>query len=338
MNAAEVVKRLEQARKGGRNSAYEGLQALENVKPGMDPKLVDAVIRKVMAEEWSLKHCRKLPEPFAATALKTVRSASTVQRLFLDEAARKGESPADQLHRTATWIFDLIQVREGPKAAAQLEKLTSDPLHVAAAQAVVAKFGADAHRMLMVLAWDGSDTSVDILLPVIEKALTGTDDTIVALKDLVVPFARGPRMKPMLELIARAGDPRGDADEFATLMAQLALPPQKAELELRLQLEAKLNGWPQTLGVWLRSRTKPRVQADVYRFGARDGTHVHSVADGKVVENELKMPKLEGLLDLPGWVSKTGKKLGVRWKLPKTIRSSLKRAERQRLLDWLMGG
>lgn len=311
-------------------AARHGRYAIENLKPGVDPKVVKKVFQKTLPQGWGVRTCRRLPEEYVSAALAALSKRKNAQALFLEEARRDGEAPADFLRRVAAWTFELT--RDAPKTTAQLEKLTADPRDVAAAQTTVAKFGIEAEWMLSVLAWDGSETSTDILLELANAAMSGNTKTLEVLQQFVVPYARGPRLKPMLDALQKTNEQRPEAEEIAALLERLELPQQP--LQFSFKLESGDQDRSVVLGCFLNSREHPSVTVWVYRKKACGNEELH-IEDGKVLKHTLKVPKLKRLEALPAWLVTVAKTLHIRWREPATVKCSLKGPAKKRLLEWV---
>ncbi len=307
-----------------------GRYAIENLKPGVDPKVVKKVFQKTLPQGWGVRTCRRLPEEYVPAALAALSKGKNAQALFVVEARRDGEAPSDFLRRVAAWTFELT--RDAPKTTAQLEKLTADPRDVAAAQTTVAKFGLEAEWLLSVLAWDGSETSADILLALANDAMSGNTKTLEVLQQFVVPYARGPRLKPMLDALQKTNEQRPEAEEIAALLERLGLPQQPLQFSFKLESGDQYRSV--VLGCFLNSREHPSVTVWVYRKKARGNEEFH-IEDGKVLQHSLKVPKLKSLEALPAWLVTVAKTLHIRWRDPATVKCSLKGPAKKRLLEWV---
>lgn len=238
------------------------------------------------------------------------------------------------------WIYELIQVDPKPKGRARLAKLVADPRDLAAAQTVVAKFGAKAARMLMVLAFDGSETSADILLPVVHHALKGTDDTIEVVKRVIVPYARGKQVDQMLATVAQRGDARKEDPSFAALVDQLGLKhePFKLSLQMRSGEHPGLGRSPGSIvfALDLQSPARPLIQVRLYHFGASKDLEF-KLDDDEIITQSLKVPKLSGLEALPAWIQSLQRTLHMRWWPPRKVDCTVKGPGKKRLVEWLLG-
>lgn len=324
------MKDLKLALSADRFALRYGRDAITNLKPGVDPKVVKKVFQKTLPQDWGVRTCRRLPEEYVPAALSALSKGKNAQALFLEEAHRDGEAPADFLRRIAAWTFELT--RDAPKTPAQLEKLTADPRDVGAAQTTVAKFGLDAGWMLSVLAWDGSETSTDILLALANDAMSGNTKTLEVLQQFVIPYARGLRLKPMLDALQKTNEQRPEAAEIAALLKRLGVPQQP--LQFSFKLESGDQHRSVVLGCFLNSREHPSVTVWVYRKKARGNEDFH-IEDGKVLQHTLKVPKLKSLEALPAWLVTVAKTLHIRWREPTTVKCSLKGPAKKRLLEWV---
>lgn len=330
MADTRLMKDLKLALSADRFALRHARDAIEGLRPRIDSKVMKKVFQKVLPQGWNVRTCRRLPDEYVPAALSALSKGKNAQALFLEEAHRDGEAPADFLRRVAAWTFELT--RDAPKTPAQLEKLTADPRDVAAAQTTVAKFGIGAEWMLSVLAWDGSETSADILLALANDALKGNTKTLELLQQFVVPYARGPRLKPMLAALEKANERRSEAPAIAALLDALDLPQQP--LEFSFNRESADQHRSVVLGCFLSSRAHPSVIVWVYRKKARGNEDFH-FEDGKVSKRSLKLPKLKNLEALPEWMRAVAKTLHVQWREPSAVKCSLKGNAKKRLLEWL---
>lgn len=307
-----------------------GTHAIANLKTGVDARLVKKVFNKVLPHDWSVRTCRRLPDEYVPAALAAVAKGKNAQALFLEESRRDAETPPDHLRRVAAWAFELTQV--APQKTAGLEKLTADTRDVAAAQSSVAKFGIEARWLLSVLAWDGSETSTDILLAVAHEAMSGNTKALEVMQAFVVPYARGARLKPMLAALRKTNERRPEASAIAALLDRLELPQQPLQFSFRLDSADQSRSV--VLQCSLDSREHPSVTLWVYRKKAR-GNEWFEIEDDEVLQHSLKVPKLKSLEALPAWLATVAKTLHIRWREPATVKCSVKGPAKKRLLEWL---
>jgi hypothetical protein len=232
-------------------------------------------------------------------------------------------------------------VDDHPKGHARAALLAKSSRGLEAAQAVVGARGAESKHLIAVLAQDGSAESVDVLMPLVLRALKMRDQTLDLLRSWLEPFAQGPLLAPALAQLAQATDAREHSAPLEPLLRRFGVKGSHLHLDVSIQSHEVYVGLTRRASIWLliQSRQLPHVKIFVSR---NRGINADSFAveDGKVQPWSKDLPlKAPGALDtLPAWIAGVARTLKVSWDRPARVTSSLRGVARQRAVDWLLGG
>lgn len=341
MNKERVRKELTLCLRGETNDVFFGLRALHHVKTGADVDLVQGAMARLVAREVSfLPACRRLPDEFAPLAVAALKRSKDLERSFLDAYLRDDAPLGPQLRKAASWLHELTMVDDHQRGRERVAELTTDARAVEAAQAVVAARGTQAGRYLAIVAHEGSESSADVLLPLVLSASSKRDERLDVLVKWLVPFITGTHLAPALHAIEGATTAREDASPLQSLLTTLGVEGTQLKAEFGMQsLEVK-EGFLRRAGlaVWLQTKGLPHARIAVSRYGRDANPSRFTWADGTVTHDSLKLKPPANIESLPKWLIDTGKKLGVHWAPPHWMTLSLRGAARKRFLDWIVGG
>jgi hypothetical protein len=286
-----------------------------------------------------LPSCRKLPDDFALLVRDALSGSQQPERFFLEAYVRDDAPLGQQLRDASSWLHELAMVDDHKRGHERVAELLDDARAVEAAQAVVAAVGTRAARYLSVLATDGSESSVDVLLPLVTSAAAVRDERLDVLTQWLVPFVRGPLLAPVLAELESATTAREDRSPLQSLLTTLGVDGPHLEARINVQSREVKAGFLRRANVWLTLNTEqlPHVRLSVSRYGRDLNPTLFVVADGVVTHDALKLKPPANLEVLPRWIRDTGRKLGVHWEPPDLGRSSLRGLARKRLVDWISG-
>lgn len=341
----QVITELKEAVRGGKLAAWHGLRAIGALTKDVDPKLVRRALERVFEQGYSLvPECRRLPDEYVPLLLEVVKQRSPADHVFLESWLRSGAPVGPQVRAAAAWLRELRVVDSWPyerkKHLAALAKLVRDERGLEASQAVVAS-GVPEGRMLALLAFEGSESSVDVLMPLVVSAVRARDASLDRLAEWVVPFARGPVVAPAVAEVQRAVDERAGVSPFGELL-RLAGHREGTRFNLDVQLESRerVGVSPRaTAWVVLQTHRLPRVALFITRHTSSSAFDALRVEDG-VVQGTPSLPLTPpaDFASLPRWLGEVAKQLEVRWLTePTQLKSSLRGKGRQRAVEWLLG-
>lgn len=194
---------------------------------------------------------------------------------------------------------------------------------------------------LGVLALDGSEASVDALMPHFVAAMQAGDDGLDQLAKLKKYAADTKAMRALVSQAEAARSKRNTTSGALAFAQALGLGPlksfgwgqfvrvadaKKREVELSVDVDSKSGPW---FSVHVaRATEKPKYRLEVTAFNS----------SRKAERDELKLGRCEPH-ELPAFVARVQKKLGVNWKLAKTTPfTNVKGDKAKRLTAWLSGG
>lgn len=315
------------ARRGGGNVVFFGQRGLARLSPGVDARLVEHAMRVVFPHTMH-RTCARLPAAYEALAWRVIDDVDTPEATFFRARGR--------LREAAAWYAETERVEAGARHRGRLVALCGDAEALEAARVAVVRHGLRAERLLPVLAFDGSDESTDALIDVAHAALESRGQTLDALGERLLPFARGPRMEALATTVRRALDARGDASPLRGFFARFGATGRKPRLEVHAPA-APRSPWCR-LVVVLDAGRAPSVEVRVFRQRVARLGEVTRWEDGALVEDALGLGAPADLDALPAWLAQAARRLRVRWLAEgAVVTSSLRGRGRQEALAWLWG-
>lgn len=320
MSRAKAIEALREAKAGRRNAPWSAQRGLSLLTKGVEPELVEPAMKLLLGLGALLASLRKLPDEYEPLARRVFAGDPTSnESIFL-------EAWGDDLRAAAEWRHQLDMVND-KKAVPRLAKLLS-PRAVEAAQATLAAVGLRARRLLAVLAYDGSESSADVVLPHVLRALETRDATLDVLEEWVRPFARGPHFQRVLAELDTARDTR---TELGPLKDWSALVGGKSP---SVRFEVSFASVDELWRLWMRldSTRLPHVS-----FALSSGHAYFSCDDFKVrhAKGLDEAPPSE-LLAFPAWLKALSKRRKLRWNTePRWVKSSLRGKARARAVAWV---
>jgi hypothetical protein len=291
VSRAKAIEALREAKVGRRNAPWFAARGLSLLTKGVDPELVEPAMKLLLSLGGLLSLLRKLPDEYEPLARRVFASEPrSNETLFL-------AAWGDDLRAAAEWRHQLDMVNDR-RAIPRLAKLMS-PRAVEASQATLAAVGLRARRLLAVLAYDGSESSADVVLQRVLAELDAARDARTQQSPL----------KDWLDVVGSGSASAKFELAFSTVDEQWRL--------------------------WLRidSTQLPHVS-----FALSNGDSYFS-CDGFKVRHArgLKEAPPSGLLELPAWLRAFSKRRRVRWDVePRWVKSSLRGKARANAVAWVM--
>lgn len=277
-----------------------------------------------------------------------------VLRVLLERLAEEARSPltvflltamqsSDDLERD--WAMAIKGLLDLNSASAWSSKqrrkkiagLAKSPL-LPAIQAAAQAGPAPRLDLLAVLAADGSDASVDALLPHFDKAMARQSELLDTLERLETHAAKTEPMRLMFESVERALRERNRASPALEFARHLGFDGETFSVRWHLaSLELNKGNVPlyqcdvvvdSTAPVWFRVDV-------VHVAGLLKRRSTTFGAAGAPTVDELGLGRCEPA-ELPAWFAKAARTLQVKWRVT-VSHSTLRGAKRQRAAAWMEG-
>ena len=295
---------------------------IEALPVGVDPVLAANVLEhRLRLVRFEGKY---LPEPVVRELL--ARELDDTQHVFLRLAVPLDRPVVQAWKHALGALRDLsLQYAWGSRQKrARFRGLADDPVALAAIQGTVAHRTDVPIDWLAVLAADGGAASIDALVSHLDAALVGRDVRLDRLEQLRVHAADTPPMRALLaEIDDTLGHRRAESPALALAGAiGIAAPPELWFRAVMLSLAYEMNGQ-----IVVDSRRADWFSVIVFGRGKRTrfGVDVST-------EDELALGRCDAH-ELPAWLARAAKRLGVRWKI--NLRTGLRGQARTRLRAWL---
>lgn len=319
--------------------------ALQRLPGDVDAALAGRVVLEQLGTghyaAWTFgRHCQRVPPHVIREVLRLLSAdSSTPERLFLREAV---DSRLLDAALTRAWVLALESLLDlsltyswgSRQRRERFKALAKNPLVVSAIQAAVVGSEDPPIDMLAVLAVEGSDASIDALLPVFSKG-----DADSRLEKLAVHAAKTPAMRAMLEAITsrRVKKEAGSsAVAFVSNVLGLAEPLEAVKFRIYLSsVESETGGVPLIQGsLSVDSKRDQWWSVELTRVDREMSMKHSSFGVGERAEDALRVGK-SSLEELPTWVVKAGKKLAVTWNRDAFFSGSLRGKKRDQVVAWL---
>ncbi len=332
---------------GERGRFLEALGKLpRDVDPGVAARAALSLIGGDVPGFWIFaRTCGQLPAPVIRALMEQLGEDRRPHSFFLRECI---PLDASEPELTAAWEtalqalldLDTSHAWNSNQQEAMLQTLAKKPAILHAIQTAAVACEKVPLPMLAVLAADASDTSVDALIPHVERAVTQQDESLDRLQSLRVHARSTPamdalfaRMRALLE--ARPG--YLPALEFARGLGfrELDLFWFQAQLVSRTNREAPGDCYQVRLSVDSRSAAWFKVALSGAVDSVRAPPPFTLFSSDKVHFDKLRVGTCEPA-GLPRWLATTGAKLGMPWDFNRmTLQTHLRERERDRLERWL---
>lgn len=326
--------------------AYQVLKALP---AGVDPALAaEATVAGLSSRPWFMANtCRKLPVPVIREAVARLPDKqgpwATFLRILVD-----GDAGDEAL--AARWRYALEAVLSlgtsyawgSKQRKAKIQSLAQDAEVLAAVQATAAASPVVPLDMLAVLAFDGSEASVDALIPHVGRAADSRDTRLDRLEKLKVHARPTPAVTSMLESVTAMLAERNAASPA------LELPPLIGLGTLDVfwfsawfgSVELNRSNVPAVQGsVTVDSREVTWFNVWLSRVDPLPAQRSHSTSfsNEQVRRDDLELGTCAPA-ELPAWLARSAKTLGVSFDPARfQPRTNLRGGKRERLTAWLAG-
>lgn len=313
------------------------LQVLRALPADIDPSLAAKAVCSLFPrnEYWFARTCHDLPAPVIAEVrrrLPSMPQSSTI--VFLREAAD---------WKAAVTVLKVLQTGSTQRLA-RLREVASGPM-LGALQASVA-FGTDPiPDMFSVLAIDGSEASVDALLPHFTRAVSEQSrliERLVSLKKDAKPTPAMNAMFTQLDQLLHRRNATSPALDFARGLG-FDLETFSIDAYVSSQTLNRPNsrgGVPlyQThLSIDSTSATWFRVSVSCVPGDYSEGESTLFSSDSKVGRDGLELGRCEPA-ELPAWYVRGAKRLKTTWNWAEVKPRGLRGKKRDQFLHWLSSG
>lgn len=338
MNATEANRKLSKPPYGERV-----IPILKALPPGTNPRFAAAATLDLFAAiPWKLcRFAQSLPDEVIRLVLPKLDDEHA-EAPFLQALVKPDELKQTWVHALeAVAALNTTYAWGSKKHLEKLRSVAKQRDLLEAVQLAVVATKQPREDFLGVLALDGSEASVDALLPHFVAAMKAGDEGLDQLAKLKKYAAATPAMKalvaqaevartkrnttsPALEFARSLG--LGDLKVFSWGQFVRVADARKREVELSVDVDSKSGPW---FSVHVaRATEKPKYTLEVTAFDS----------SRKAERDELKLGRCEPH-ELPAFVARVQKKLGVNWKLAKTKPfTNVKGDKAKRLTAWLSGG
>ncbi len=291
-----------------------------------------ALVRKILGE---------FPPSFPRWTKKQQVPALRRNLIFLREAVPLDVDDETLLERWGGALQVLLDVQAYTWASkerrAKLAAVAAEPRFLQAIQAAVVGTnpGDDCMEFLSVLAHDGSDASVDALMPHLHHAMT-TGEDLEDIERLRVHAAKTPAMQALLSRTEQLLDERSAASPATTLLRRLGVEVDECSFRLQVSSTRARRHVPFVQGSFsIETRGSPYFHLTIVRV-----TPSHSMTcfdDTRMVRDQLRLGRAE-LDAIPDFLARAGRKLRVAWNWDEAwVSSNLRGHKREAVVRWLRG-
>jgi hypothetical protein len=284
-------------------------------------ELAIEVVLRLLAEPHWLAACGKLPARLIRGVLeaKATRPAHVFLQLAIPATAKAAplKTAWQQAVEALRQLAETTHALDADARRAQLADLARTPQLLQAIQGVAANTAEVPVEMLVVLAIDGSETSLDALIPHLDLALGSRDARLERLA-LVRPFARStPALDALFTELDGAVQARRSTSPALALAQAIGLGAvsQFRCAFLLHSVEHHQNAVPQIQGsLRIDSREDPYFRVELTRMSAGPDRSKdrRTWFDDTRLEDGLGVGRCEPA-DLPRWLRAAAKILNAKW-------------------------
>jgi hypothetical protein len=312
---------------------------LRALPPGVDPVIAAQAAVDLIREAdgyhptWLfVRSARTLPVNVIREVLP--RLPPMPHAVFLREAFDGSLASWDAAIEALVWLQSSYGWGSKPMRQ-RLRAIASNPRLLGALQAsVVASAEGDERDLpaLAVLASDGSEASLDALLPVFTRALAKRDDGLDDLARLETHAASTPALKAMFAQLASLRAERQQASPARLVAQAMGLDSDDFEVHVSMSsVEARDRLAIAQGHVGLDSTRVDWFRVSIHRQG------LTSFDQHRVWKDDLGLGRCDALA-LPGWLASTATRLGIRWSWQTaSMRGSVRGKRRAAIIAWLAG-
>lgn len=295
------------------------VEALGRLPDDVDPELAANVVLSLIKPEapssWFFADtCKHLPASVIRAVLARLRSGPRrADFIFLTEAVSEGPELVEQWQSALKGLLDLqTSYAWGSKQRrAKLKALAENPRFLAALQTAVVGGEHVLDDMLAALAADGSEASVDALLPRFVAAQKDRSELLDQLAKVKTHAARTPAMDEMLSSLREGLDERNAASPALAFARELGLEVKRFKVYVRLHSTAtNAQGAPIVqCAVTVDSTSPVWLSVHLVQLEADKRT---SFTSERSQGDELELGRCEAR-ELPAWIERASAKFGVTW-------------------------
>lgn len=281
----------------------EIVRLLERLPPGVPMDLVAGVMKR-LAKARGIEWVFSAPHAYAPAIAQAVKAQNKEPLAVFLRAAlpSKLEAWGDQ-------VFDLKDAHSGieyislagsrSSRAGVFARLAADRRVIRGAQAMLAAFPGDPHDALLFLAYEGSASSMDVILPIVTRLLKDPSE-LDFLRDDVVPLLTKPATKRLKAHIVEKTEKRNSGSWGLQAGRALGMT-EGAALKFKLSVFAK-GDWPK-VRMWFDS-TKDPSAGGIWNFNehVHFGRHDPKKSPLKNLEAVLGTVRLEATENNTSWV------------------------------------
>jgi hypothetical protein len=216
----------------------------------------------------------------------------------------------------------------------KLLAISKSPLLLRGTQTAVVGTRYPSRDMLAVLAIDGSEESVDALIPHFDAAQKEKSNGLDVLVGLEKFFTR-PAVKAMMSLAKKMLKDRNDNSGALGFSRELGLTGNPFEASISLDSIQSRRDFPKFQGtVKISSKTANWFSVEVWGAWGECKDQDTSFDFKNVERDELKLGRCEPH-DLPGWLLNAQNKLEIQWNIDSLPRGTLRGKMRTQFTAWL---
>lgn len=340
---------LKSAASGERQKVADAIQMLKAAPEGTDPGIfAEAFVPLFLKSTWRLsRHHQKLRAELIRAVLLRFEQGQSMQSVFLRASVDTSLDDAELQQAWAAGLVALLDMQTtyawgSKQRKAKIARLAQQPKMVAALQAAAVGAKAVGLDALAVLAAEGSEASMDALLPHVERASNSPGGYLEVLTRLKVHAKHTPTLEAMFAKIDGTLSEKKAASKAIALARQIGLGELKdfwfdqwfsstertqnrvPHYQGTIRVQSTEQGW--------FSVSLSELPMSGFSAGYRGSYFTSELTRSD--ELSLGAPKPE---ELPQWLAAAAKKLKVEWDFGRGPRTLLRGKKRSLLAAWLRG-
>lgn len=299
--------------------------------PGhVDPELAADVALEILVDSaWAFsRDCKRLPPAVIRELLRRAptEAAHVYFTLAVDPDAKDGALLASWA-RAIQGLADLETINRfaSKQKKEKFQRLAKDEHLLPAIQGAAARGENVSMDMLAVLVADGSDESLDALIPHLDIA--GSSHRLDALRMLRVHAKDTPALRALLADLDRDAEKSGSP---AHRIARLIGLPESTPFWFRASLSSR----DVQLSVEIDSRKASWFRVDVARVDRGGIEGYTSFTHDRIHDDALGIGRCDAG-EVPAWLARVAKQLRLAWD-PPYITSNVRGAKRDKIARWLV--
>lgn len=324
------------SRKSGSALRAQIHEQIRKLPADVDPVVAADVALEILVDSaWLFsRDCKRLPPTVMRELLR--RRPKDATHVYLTLAVDPDEPDAALAKSWARAIqgladLEIINSWHSPQKRAKFAALADNEHLLHAIRGASANGDNVSNNMLAVLVADGSDESIDALVPHLEPI----GDRLDAMRMLRVHAKTTPRLTTMFAQLDHEAEQAGSpAQRIARLVG---LPNEKLFWFKASINSTSLDGIPAVqVHVIVDSRRAAWFEVSVAKIARGTLAGYTSFTHDQVHDDPLGLGRCDAS-DVPAWLVKVAKKLRVTWDTP-LISSSVRGSKRTQISEWLLPG